>query len=170
LNDTKDVGIGADAARPFELEPSVTERLYEISLKAVGKNTWGSNSHPCVNALKHAKKAIEEAKPAAATVEQPAEESTGNAATVEEQVVTSTGGAGTEEHATTKSKEGTVPEADVQAVVEDEESEGSDASGVVNDTDKPPPAQAQKTNHAGPKPNVAINDVVYLSLGRNKKF
>ena len=25
LNDTKDVGIGADAARPFELEPSVTE-------------------------------------------------------------------------------------------------------------------------------------------------
>ena len=120
--------------------------------------------------MKHAKKAIEETKPPAATVEQPAEESTGNAATVEEQAATSTGGAGTEEHANTKNKEGTVPEADVQVVVEDEESEGSDALGVVKDTDKPPPAQAQNKKHAGPKPNVAINDVVYLSLGRNKKF
>jgi hypothetical protein len=38
-NDTKDVGIGADTACPFELEPSVTERLYKMSLKVVGKNT-----------------------------------------------------------------------------------------------------------------------------------
>ena len=83
-NDTKDVGTGADTARPFELEPSVTERLYKMSLKAVGKNTWDHNSHPCLTALKHATKAIEVAQPPAATVKQPTEESTGNAATVEE--------------------------------------------------------------------------------------
>jgi hypothetical protein len=53
-------------------------------------------------------------------------------------------------------------------VAEDKESEGSDASGVVKDTDKPPPAQAKAKKHAWPKPNVAINDVVYLSLGRSK--
>ena len=121
-----------------------------------------------MSALKHSTKALAEAEPPAATVKQPTEESTGNAARAEEHAITSTGGAATEEHANTESKEGTVQEADVQSV--DEESEGCDASGEGKETDKPPPAQAQKKRTEVPKPNVAVNDIVRLSLQRNKQF
>jgi hypothetical protein len=93
--------------------------------------------------LNHARIALAEAEPPAATGKQPTEESTGSAAAAEEHATTNTGGAATAEHANAESKEGTVPEADVQAVAEDEESEGSDASGEVKETDIPPPAQAK---------------------------
>ena len=140
-NERRDVCIGADIARPLAFEPSVTERLYKLALKAVGKNTWDHDNHPCLSALKHARMALAEAEPPAATGKQPTQESTDSAAAAEDPATKSTDGAATAEPTNTESAEGTVPDADVKAVDEDAASEACDASGVVTETCEPPPVQ-----------------------------
>ena len=65
-SNNKDNEIGACTALPSGFEPSVIERLYTLTFKAVGKSTWDTDSHPCLSALKHARTALAEAVPPAA--------------------------------------------------------------------------------------------------------
>ena len=61
-----------------------------------------------------------------------------------------------------------MPEADVKAVDEDEASEGCDASELETEACEAPPAQGKNKKTDFPTQNVAIGDIVWLSLQRNK--
>jgi hypothetical protein len=167
-NDNKDKEIGADTALPLGFEPSVIERLYKLTFKAVGKSTWDTDSRPCLLALKHAGTALAEAMPPAAQDKEHQRESTVGAASVGEHTPKSTGGSVTEEHANTESKDATVQEADVKAVDEDTASEACDASGVEPESCEPPRVQGKNMKTDVDKQKLAVNDIVRLSMQRNK--
>ena len=97
-------------------------------------------------------------------------ESTVGAASVGEHTPKSTGGSATEEHANTESKDATVQEADVKAVDEDTASEACDASGVEPASCEPPRVKGKRMKTEVDKTKLAVNDIVRLSMQRNKQF